>query len=349
VKGSILLQPAGLAVVAAVFAVSIAAARRVATAFDLVARPNPIVTSHRAPVPYLGGTALIAAYLAVLVASWALAGALPARDVLARSVVALVFVVFGTLDDARPMGPWFKLLTQTLLCTGYLVAAGVPVGPGLGLKLLVLVTLVNAYNIIDVMDGLLCLLSALAVLGLLATPSLTPGHLIPELALMLVGLGVLFVFNCPPARIYAGDAGSLTLGFLVGAWGLAAAGDGGPFQSLPIVGLWAAPLIELALVIPARLRQGRSPLRGSPDHYSLRLQDQVGWSKWRVLGVTALLGGAFAAAPWVALHLPAPATAAYTIASIAAAVIAWLLLWRIPPRGAREVAPAEAPGAVRSP
>ena len=332
-KGSFLLQPVMLVGVAAVFAASIAAAQRISRAFDLVARPNPIVSSHRAPVPYLGGTALIATYLAVLAVSWALAGVLPSRDVLARSAVALAFVVFGTVDDARPMGPWFKLATQTLLCAAYLLGVGTPAGPGLALKLLLMVTLVNAYNIVDVMDGLLCLLSGLAVLGLLATPSLTPEHLIPELVLMLVGLGVLLLFNRPPASIYAGDAGSLTLGFLVAAWGLAAAGDAGVVSALPVLGLWAVPLLELALVVPARVRQGRSQLRGSPDHYSLRLQDQLGWSKWRVLGVTTVLGACFTAAPWVADHLPPPAVALYAVAAPVAAAVAWFALWRIPPAG----------------
>ena len=339
-------HPAWLLLAAPVFAAAVVVARRAATALGLVAKPNPIVRSHRTPVPYLGGTALILAWLALLAASWALAGTAPARDASVRAVVALAFVLFGTYDDARPLGPWVKLLAQSLLCGAYLVAVGTPIGPRLVIELLVLVTLANAFNIIDVMDGLLCLVTALALASLLVTPRLAPAHLIPELALMLVGVAVLFLFNCPPARVYAGDAGALTLGFLVGAWGLEAAGGAGPFQAFPIVGLWAVPLFELALVIPARLGQGRSPLRGSPDHYSLRLQDQAGWSKWRVLGVTTLLGGTFAAAPLVALYLATPVVATYAVAALAIAVVAWLLVWRIPPqvRGAHAITEAQGAG-----
>lgn len=329
---SIPANAAGLVVAAAVFAATIAAAGRLAPRLGMVARPNPIVRSHRAPVPYLGGTALVAAYLALLAGSWWLGGAPPARDVLARSAAALTFVVLGTWDDARPLGPWSKLMIQSLVCAGYLLVTGTPAGPGLAIKLLVLVTLMNAYNIIDVMDGLLCVLAGLAVLGLLAIPASATAHLLPELVLMLIGLGMLFPFNRPPARIYAGDAGSLTLGFLVAAWGLAALGNGDAVAALPIAGLWAVPLLELALVVPARLRQGRSPLQGSPDHFALRLQDQLGWSKWRVLGVAAATGACFAAAPWVAVHLATPVIALYTVACAGAAVIAWLALWRIPPR-----------------
>ena len=73
--GNLVVPIAWLIGAAGVFAASIVAARRAAVAFDLVARPNPIVRSHRAPVPYLGGTGLIAAYLALLAVSWALAGA----------------------------------------------------------------------------------------------------------------------------------------------------------------------------------------------------------------------------------------------------------------------------------
>jgi UDP-GlcNAc:undecaprenyl-phosphate/decaprenyl-phosphate GlcNAc-1-phosphate transferase len=344
VTDSLPILAVGLVAGAATFAAAIAGARRLAPALGLVARPNPIVRSHRAPVPYLGGTALVVAYLGLLAGSWALDIAPPPRDVLARSAAALGFVVLGTWDDARPFGPWSKLLIQSLLCAAYLLATGTPVGPGLAVKLLVLVTLVNAYNIIDVLDGLLCVLAGLAILGLLALPA--PSHLMPELILMVVGLTMLFLFNRPPARIYAGDAGSLTLGFLVAAWGLAAAGDGNVVSALPIAGLWAVPLFELALVVPARLRQGRSPLRGSPDHFALRLQDQLGWSKWKVLRVAAVTGAWFAAAPWVAAHLAPPVIALYAIACAGAAVVAWLALWRIPPRAAAHDAAAPGTAAV---
>lgn len=319
---------------AAAFAVAIAVARRLAVGLGMVARPNPIVRSHRAPVPYLGGAALIVAYFALLVASWGWNGVSPARDVLARSGGALGLMALGTWDDRRPFGPWFKLLVQSVLCAGYLLIADTPSGLGFGFQLLVLVTLVNAYNVIDVMDGLLCLLAAIPALALLAIPSLAPARLAPELHLMLVGLAMLLLFNRPPARVYAGDGGSLPLGFLVGAWCLAAAGERGPVAALPIAGLCAIPLLELALVIPARMRQGKSPMRGSPDHFALRLQDQLGWSKWSVLGVTTAVGGGFAAAPFAAARLPAPAYAVYAFACVATAVACWLALWRIPPRSA---------------
>ncbi|MGH7730087.1 MAG: hypothetical protein ACRENJ_02445, partial [Candidatus Eiseniibacteriota bacterium] len=328
---SLVVNGAGIIGAAAIFAASIAAARRAAVTLDLVARPNPIVRSHRAPVPYLGGAGLIAAYLALLAGSWALEGALPARDVLGRSAGALGFAALGTWDDARPLGPWFKLVVQSALCAAYLLVAGTPPGPGFMLKLLVLVTLVNAYNIIDVMDGLLCVLAGLAVLGLLVLRSPASVSLTPELTLMLVGLGVLFFFNRPPARIYAGDAGSLPLGFLVAAWGLAAAGDAVTVPSLAIVGLWGVPLLELALVIPARLAKGRSPLRGSPDHFALRLQDALGWNKWRVLDAASIVGAGFAAAPWVSTRLGAPASAIYAFACVLVAATTWRALWRIPP------------------
>jgi integral membrane sensor domain MASE1 len=101
------------------------------------------------------------------------------------------------------------------------------------------------------------------------------------------------------------------------------------------VGLWAIPLLELALVVPARLLRGRSPLRGSPDHFSLRLQDQGGWSKWRVLAISTVLGSGFAAAPWVAAGFPPAVVTAYALGIVLVAAIAWLLVWRIPPRAAR--------------
>ena len=219
----------------------------------------PRVRSHRQPVPYLGGAGLIVGWVAIV----ALLGA-PGPDTWLRIATALAFVAFGTWDDLRPFGPTVKLVVQVAICAAYLAWSGTPPGLTFAWKLLALATVVNAFNLIDVMDGLLCLVSAIAVAGLLFVPGLAPDALRPELIAMLAGLCALFFFNRPPARIYAGDAGSLTLGFLVGAWLLHAADHLPAPAGLSLVGLVAAPAIELPLLVVARLSRGLSPPAPGP-------------------------------------------------------------------------------------
>lgn len=324
---SIVLFAGGMAVVS----ILIAAARRLAIAYDFVARPNPIVRTHRVPVPYLGGAALVLGYTALLaVTSWIASVPLGA-EAWARVAGATALAVFGTIDDRRPFGPGVKLAFQIAVCAAYLLAIGERDAGAIAVKLLVLVTLVNAYNLIDVMDGLLCLLAGAAVLGLMAGSAMAAEVRTLELPIAMAAIAAMFLFNRPPARIYNGDAGSLAIGFLIGAWCLAATSGASPSRTLAFAGVVAVPLLELALIVPARVLVKRNPLRGSPDHFALRLQDQLGWTKWQVLTATALVAAAFAVAPWGEARLPRFALLAYASAGLALATIAWWFVWRIPP------------------
>jgi len=334
-------------IAAAAFGAAIALARRIARATGFVARPNPIVRTHRAPVPYLGGPALVG-MLAVLVMAFAFtAGLSPVRATQARLGAALVLCALGVWDDRRALGPGFKLLVQLVTCGLYLALVGEAPGWAFAIKLLALVTVINAYNLIDVMDGLLCLLAALPLIALLAIPDLAPPAIRAEITLALIGLFTLFLFNAPPARIYAGDGGSLPLGFLVGAWCLSAA-ESRDGQTVGVLGLVAIPLLELSLLVVARLAQGRSPFRGSPDHFSLRLQDQAHWSKWQVLAGSAAVGGWFAIAPLAVQAWNAAWAAVYAIASLVLAAVLWWTVWRIPPPRRAIAGGAPAPAASPS-
>ncbi len=108
-----------------------------------------------------------------------------------------------------------------------------------------------------------------------------------------------------------------------------------------MIGLVAVPAIELLILIPARIGRRQSPFRGSPDHYALRLQDQLGWGRWRVLVTTLALGGAFALGPWVARSWPTAAALGFAAAALAATAVIWRGLWQLPPGVAAAPAAAE--------
>ena len=102
-------------------------------------------------------------------------------------------------------------------------------------------------------------------------------------------------------------------------------------QALALAGLCALPLLEIALLVPARLARGLSPFRGSRDHFALRLQEQKGWSRWQVLAGCAALGSYFALAPRAVETLPRAGVLAGAGIGAAALLVTWLALWRIPP------------------
>jgi len=81
-----------------------------------------------------------------------------------------------------------------------------------------LVACMNAFNLIDGVDGLASSqgIIAMATLGILAM--FGQNAVVAALSFLVTGSLIGFLMhNWPPARIYLGDAGSCTIGFLVGA------------------------------------------------------------------------------------------------------------------------------------
>jgi UDP-GlcNAc:undecaprenyl-phosphate GlcNAc-1-phosphate transferase len=109
------------------------------------------------------------------------------------------------------------------------------------------------------------------------------------------------VFNRPPATIFLGDGGSHMLGFIVGATLLSVApATAHPSWKQPaaVVITCGVVLLEVGLLMYSRTRTGIPWWRGSPHHFSLRLQarglsrlrtDLVAWSVAALLCAIAWL------------------------------------------------------------
>src|SRR5437879_5147563 len=95
-----------------VYAVFLEAGRRIAVATSSMAHPNPIVASHRSPVPYLGGTGLFLAFAGLSILRWAADGSEPGAGqvLLVTSAVAMTGV--GTWDDLKALAPARKVVLE---------------------------------------------------------------------------------------------------------------------------------------------------------------------------------------------------------------------------------------------
>ncbi|MBI3180429.1 MAG: undecaprenyl/decaprenyl-phosphate alpha-N-acetylglucosaminyl 1-phosphate transferase, partial [Deltaproteobacteria bacterium] len=143
-------------------------------------------------------------------------------------------------------------------------------------------------------------------------------------------------YNWPPARIFLGDSGSLFVGFTLGVVAVVQAyTHRNQVAVMAPLAILMVPLLDLTLVVLARLRHGRSPFVASHDHFAVRLRAQ-GWSAAQValfsygVGLLGALSGVTMvwASHSVALVLAA-ATALLFIGLLA-------VLWRLAP--AREPA-----------
>jgi UDP-GlcNAc:undecaprenyl-phosphate GlcNAc-1-phosphate transferase len=243
---------------------------------------------HLGEVPLTGG---IAIFLTLLFGTFAL-------DITPYNyqmlIIACAVLTVGVFDDFRHISASARLLFEYV--SGVLLAtfgdiAIIDVGDLLGggnislllltvpLTALAVAGLSNAYNMIDGIDGLAAstITLPLLVLYLLA---LQAGHpMSSALLLMLVPLGIFLLFNLGPnnrllPKMFLGEAGSVTLGFLVTA-SLVYFSQGGAALIQPVTALWlvTVPLMDMLATMLRRYRKGHNLMRADRSHLHHSLMD----------------------------------------------------------------------------
>ena len=266
-------------------AVLTAVARRIAPALGFVDAPDGGRKRHAQPTPLLGGAAVV--LTVVLGAALLSFGPLAGWPALGPMLLSLVGICgLGLWDDRFGMRPRTKLLGIAVASVPYALVAPpvaevavfhwvVPLGwLSLPFALFWLVCCANIVNLIDGLDGLATGvgLAAAATLALLAGHRGDPGSL--WIAALLTGsLTGFLIHNWPPARIFLGDAGSLSIGFLVGALALETAQKrtAGFALVVPMV-LLAIPVFDTAMAIVRRKLGGGSISEADHRHLHHRLQ-----------------------------------------------------------------------------
>lgn len=228
-------------------------ARRYALARDLVDQPGER-RSHVVATPRGGGIAIVASVV-VAMAWLALAHAvhLPTIGLIAAGLLLVAGI--GWIDDHRPMSPWTRLAVQAVaagLVAGALLLSGrAPLPAAFGFA--VVLVLVNVWNFMDGIDGLAASQALLVAAGWawIGWPDAWAWLL---LAVAAGCLGFL-PFNLPRARIFLGDVGSGSVGYLlaIGLLWLPADALGWPWlASLPL----SAFLVDATLTLARRILNG---------------------------------------------------------------------------------------------
>jgi UDP-GlcNAc:undecaprenyl-phosphate/decaprenyl-phosphate GlcNAc-1-phosphate transferase len=251
--------------------------RRGAIKYGVVDAPDGKLKTHHEPVAYLGG---IAVYISFL---FALAFTYDFNDeVIGLLLGSSIVVMLGLFDDLKVLTPLVKLAGQ-IVAALVLVKAGIMtkldfLPPSLNLLLTVvwLVGITNAINIIDVSDGLAGGVAAIAgmFLYVISLWNNVPTSAMVMLALVGATLGFL-AYNRPPAKIFLGDAGSMLLGFLLGA--IAMTGRytvNHPLAAVAPVVILGVPIFDTLFVMGARAARGLPLMHGSPDHFAVRLRNR---------------------------------------------------------------------------
>ncbi len=298
----------------AVFAIAIA--KKIHLIDQPGAAPHKI---HKEPIPIAGGIALAISLvvLATLLGVWQtprLSGVLLAAGVIFAAAL---------WDDLHNLKPRYKLLVQ-VAAAGLLMLSGTYVkifeassfffqGPrplmmalDWFITLLWMVGITNAFNLVDSADGLASGLSAWAfAFFMLATHDAGQTSLAIASAMLLgISLALCF-FNAAPARLFLGDSGAQTLGFLLAALAILY----NPPERLqtnswfmPVM-LLGTPIFDTTLVFFSRLRHGQPFYRAGLDHTYHRLV-RLGLSPSRAVMLMHFAALALQCAAFIAVSLP---------------------------------------------
>src|SRR3989344_3972792 len=279
-----------------------------ASRFHILDQPNDR-SLHTQPTPRSGGLAILAAvYACGATAIYWLGQPGDAFYGWMGGTGAIVAAI-SYLDGRYPLPSAFRIIGHILAATlitfgGFAIShmelpglvLSLPYWIGVIVTLLFVVWMLNLYNFMDGMDGFaggmtVFGFSAFAVLGLSAGSTLFS---VLSLIVAAAAMGFL-VFNFPPARIFMGDTGSSTLGFLAASMSLWAVHE-------RIFPFWAAILVFSPFIVDAtitllrRLLQGGEVWRAHKTHYYQQLV-QTGWGHrktvlWEYVLMTACAGSA---------------------------------------------------------
>jgi UDP-GlcNAc:undecaprenyl-phosphate GlcNAc-1-phosphate transferase len=259
--------------------------RKIAIATDVVDLPNSSHKSHKEPVPYLGGVAIIIGVITVSYSASLVSEFTSSTFWLATSVLgpALLLGLIGLWDDIRNLPPLPRFIAQTL--AGVFTASillitdnvGNPTGSSIFDSIITVVWIVgicNSINFFDNLDGGAAGTVAISSIALAVLALNGDQYLIAALSVVTAGstLGFL-VWNKSPAKIYMGDAGALFLGILLATlivrFEPSAQTQIASFL-IPVL-LLAVPILDTTVAVLSRIRRHLSPFQGGLDHLSHRL------------------------------------------------------------------------------
>jgi UDP-GlcNAc:undecaprenyl-phosphate/decaprenyl-phosphate GlcNAc-1-phosphate transferase len=244
----------------------------------LVDRPDRDRKFHLRAVPRIGGIPIALAYICALSFFFLfkdsggkiyiqhgqlLHGLLPA---------AAVIFFTGLIDDLYGLKSWQKLLGQ-IVGAVLAVSLGVTLShlPGwvsIGVSLIWLIGCTNAFNLIDGMDGLATGIGLLATVTTFLVALINGNFGLAMATAPLIGVLLAFLrYNFSPASVFLGDCGSLTIGFILGCFGLIWSQKTGTMVGMiaPLMAL-ALPLVDVGLAIGRRFLRSVPIFKGDRGH-----------------------------------------------------------------------------------
>lgn len=259
---------------------------------------------HKAPIPRLGGLAILVSTVLSILLFVELD-----NSIYAILVGGIVIAISGVIDDIKPMTPKLKMLFQ-IVAAGILVYGGVSIqiitNPfqeggyislgmlGIPLTLFWVVGITNTVNLIDGIDGLSAGASAISALSFAVISYIMGDSNVAIMSLILAGAAIGFLpYNFNPASIFMGDTGALYLGFMLSAIAIEGAvkGVAAVAMVIPILTL-GLPVFDTTFAILRRYKNKRPIMEADRGHLHHRLLD-LGFGQRRTVVILYIVSAVF--------------------------------------------------------
>lgn len=252
---------------------------------------------HKYRTPNLGGIAVLISF--AFTACLCIPGnVLPYANYIFASGL-LIFSV-GLKDDLAALNPYKKFLGQTVTALIVVYFADIRLTSFYGVfgihdihpvvsypfSSLLIVFVINAFNLIDGINGLLGSVSVIVSLTFGYIFFQMEEHGLAILAVSMAGSVLGFLrYNIGKARIFMGDAGAYTIGFIVSVLAIQfielnkpselamAVGSFGSAVPAVTIAILIVPIFDTLRVIVIRLVQRKSPFMADRNHLHHRLLD----------------------------------------------------------------------------
>ncbi|MGY6558039.1 MAG: MraY family glycosyltransferase [Nitritalea sp.] len=243
---------------------------------------------HQGKIPSMGGIGIV---LSLLIASFFWLGVAGLQQLNFIFLAIIIVAIIGFSDDLFDLSPRMKLLGQLFAIIlligpgdlylsnfqGFLGLYELPKVIAYPLTIFLLISLTNSFNLIDGLDGLAGTL-ALITFTFFAVWFYRIGELNYAL-FCVITLGAILgflLYNWHPAKIFMGDTGSLSLGFILAVIVLVfveknsmlSPTDFYKFHS-PFAASFAfliVPVYDTLRVFYRRIKRGKSPFHADKSH-----------------------------------------------------------------------------------
>lgn len=295
---------------------------------------------HTQQIPRLGGLSflpgmLVAYFLARGIMCSVGGDNMPVTELIYQRTIFYFFTglitiaAIGLWDDISGLSYGYKLITQLFVALLLVLPAGninnlqgllglhaISHWISIPLTVIIVMVIINAFNLIDGIDGLCSGLSIITLLTLTGLLVYTGNSMLALLSASLIGVvTAFFLFNYFGTRlkVFMGDCGSLTLGYIAAFLFLQLATQSNSSirpEHMTLVALMSIifiPLMDTTRLFIQRICGGRSPFCADKNHIHHKFL-QIGCSQRKSLFIILSLqvlyiGINFFLAPYVEINL----------------------------------------------